>query len=120
MAEINAKQVKELRDRTVAGVMGCKKALQDADGDTSQATLTLNIENLDDLVSLGGLDVQGGEQVVDTTPDVEIPEGARRAFDVFPSGTEVIGYARPWPQQIPAGRLDDFPPVAGEIFEFRL
>ena len=38
--------------------------LQDADGDTSQATLTLNIENLNDLVSLGGLDVQGGEQVV--------------------------------------------------------
>jgi elongation factor Ts len=33
MAEINAKQVKELRDRTGAGMMDCKKALQEADGD---------------------------------------------------------------------------------------
>ncbi|WP_207938175.1 hypothetical protein, partial [Pseudomonas sp. 51_B] len=36
----------------------------DADGDTSTATLTLNVNNLDDPVTLNGLDVQSGELTV--------------------------------------------------------
>ena len=38
---ITAKQVKELRDRTAAGMMDCKKALVEADGD-----IELEIENM--------------------------------------------------------------------------
>ncbi len=34
---ISPKQVKELRDRTGAGMMDCKKALEDANGDTEAA-----------------------------------------------------------------------------------
>lgn len=34
---ISAKQVKELRDKTGAGMMDCKKALQEADGDIDKA-----------------------------------------------------------------------------------
>lgn len=34
---ITAKQVKELRDRTGAGMMDCKKALQETDGDMEKA-----------------------------------------------------------------------------------
>jgi elongation factor Ts len=37
MAEINAKQVKELRDRTGAGMMDCKSALAEAEGDVEEA-----------------------------------------------------------------------------------
>ena len=37
MAEITAKLVKELRDRTGAGMMDCKKALGDTDGDIEKA-----------------------------------------------------------------------------------
>jgi elongation factor Ts len=37
MAEISAKLVKELRDKTGAGMMDCKKALQDNDGDLTKA-----------------------------------------------------------------------------------
>ena len=37
MANISAAQVKALRDRTGAGMMDCKKALQDADGDEEKA-----------------------------------------------------------------------------------
>jgi elongation factor Ts len=37
MSEISAAQVKELRDRTGAGMMDCKRALQDADGDAERA-----------------------------------------------------------------------------------
>jgi elongation factor Ts len=37
MADITAKMVKELRDKTDAGMMDCKKALVEADGDMSAA-----------------------------------------------------------------------------------
>ncbi|GAB4196433.1 MAG: translation elongation factor Ts [Coleofasciculaceae cyanobacterium] len=38
MAEISAKLVKELRDKTGAGMMDCKKALKENDGDIAKAT----------------------------------------------------------------------------------
>ncbi|MEM1170728.1 MAG: translation elongation factor Ts [Cyanobacteria bacterium P01_H01_bin.35] len=37
MAEISAKLVKELRDKTSAGMMDCKKALKENDGDITKA-----------------------------------------------------------------------------------
>lgn len=37
MAEISAKVVKELRDKTGAGMMDCKKALKETDGDMNKA-----------------------------------------------------------------------------------
>ena len=37
MANISAKAVKELRDQTGAGMMDCKKALQETDGDVAKA-----------------------------------------------------------------------------------
>lgn len=37
MAEISAKQVKELRDQTGAGMMDCKKALKENNGDREKA-----------------------------------------------------------------------------------
>jgi elongation factor Ts len=37
MAEISAKVVKELRDKTGAGMMDCKKALKESDGDIAKA-----------------------------------------------------------------------------------
>ncbi|WP_460416290.1 retention module-containing protein [Pseudomonas sp. microsymbiont 2] len=47
-----------------SGVETFSYTLKDADGDTSTATLTLNVTNLDDPVTLGGLDVNGGELTV--------------------------------------------------------
>ncbi|AUY36267.1 retention module-containing protein [Pseudomonas soli] len=47
-----------------SGVENFTYTLKDADGDTSTATLTLNVSNLDDPVTLGGLDVKGGELTV--------------------------------------------------------
>ena len=41
MAEISAKLVKELRDRTGAGMMECKKALVEAGGDIEKASIEL-------------------------------------------------------------------------------
>ena len=41
MAEITAQQVKELRERTGAGMMECKSALQEAKGDLAEAEVVL-------------------------------------------------------------------------------
>jgi len=41
MAEITAKMVKELRDKTGAGMMDCKKALSESSGDVEQAIKNL-------------------------------------------------------------------------------
>src|SRR5574341_1055565 len=41
MAEITAQMVKQLRERTGAGMMECKSALQEANGDMEQAEIIL-------------------------------------------------------------------------------
>jgi elongation factor Ts len=41
MADISAQKVKELRERTGAGMMDCKSALQEADGDVDKAVVLL-------------------------------------------------------------------------------
>ena len=46
MADISAELVKELRDRTGAGFMDCKKALTEADGDLDKAVLILRERGL--------------------------------------------------------------------------
>ena len=44
MADITAAMVKELRDRTGAGMMDCKKALQETDGDQEKAVELLRVK----------------------------------------------------------------------------
>jgi elongation factor Ts len=46
MADISAELVKELRDRTGAGFMDCKKALTEADGDLDKAATILRERGL--------------------------------------------------------------------------
>ncbi|MFH1728944.1 MAG: translation elongation factor Ts [Pseudomonadota bacterium] len=46
MAEISAKLVKELREKTGVGMMDCKKALQDSEGDFEKAIIILREKGL--------------------------------------------------------------------------
>jgi elongation factor Ts len=46
MAEISAKTVKELRDKTGAGMMDCKKALKENEGDQEKAAEWLRKKNM--------------------------------------------------------------------------
>ncbi len=46
MAEVNATQVKELREKTGAGMMDCKKALSEAGGDLAKAEEVLRKKGL--------------------------------------------------------------------------
>jgi elongation factor Ts len=60
MAEITAKQVKELRDRTGAGMMECKKALQETDGDLEKAVELLRVKLGDKALKVAGREATEG------------------------------------------------------------
>jgi elongation factor Ts len=60
MAEITAAQVKDLRTRTGAGMMECKKALQETDGDVDAAVELLRVKLGDKALKLGGRETTEG------------------------------------------------------------
>jgi elongation factor Ts len=57
---ISAKQVKELRDRTGAGMMECKNALIDTAGDIDAAVETLRVRLGDKALKVGGREATEG------------------------------------------------------------
>jgi elongation factor Ts len=59
-ATITASQVKELRDRTGAGMMDCKKALGETDGDVEKAVELLRVKLGDKALKLGGRETTEG------------------------------------------------------------
>ncbi len=58
--EITAKLVKELRDKTNAGMMDCKKALAEADGDLEKATKILREKGIAKASSKAGRTAKEG------------------------------------------------------------
>lgn len=60
MAEINAKLVKELRDRTNAGILDCKEALEAADGDMEKAVDFLRQKGLATALKRAGRETSEG------------------------------------------------------------
>jgi elongation factor Ts len=57
---ISATQVKELRDRTGAGMMDCKKALEETDGDIDKAVELLRVRLGDKALKVGGREATEG------------------------------------------------------------
>ena len=57
---ITAAQVKELRDRTGAGMMDCKKALGETDGDVEKAVELLRVRLGDKALKMGGREATEG------------------------------------------------------------
>jgi len=57
---ITAAQVKELRDRTGAGMMDCKKALAETDGDIEKAVELLRVRLGDKALKMGGREAKEG------------------------------------------------------------
>ena len=60
MVDITAKEVKELRQATGAGVLDCKKALQETDGDIQKATEVLRAQGLADASKRAGRATEQG------------------------------------------------------------
>ena len=72
MAEISAKQVMELRKQTGAGMMECKKALVEADGNFEEAVKVLREKGV--AVAAKKADRIAAEGVVDVMKDGDIIE----------------------------------------------
>jgi elongation factor Ts len=60
VTEITAKLVKELRDQTGAGMMDCKSALQETDGDVEKAVELLRVRLGDKALKMGGREATEG------------------------------------------------------------
>jgi elongation factor Ts len=60
VSTISAKDVSELRRRTGAGMMDCKRALQETDGDMEAATTLLRKKGLADAAKRAGRDANEG------------------------------------------------------------
>lgn len=58
--DISAQTVKELREKTGAGIMDCKRALQDADGNMEKATELLRQKGLTKHAKVAGRAAQQG------------------------------------------------------------
>ena len=56
----SAKEVKELRDRTGAGMMECKRALQETEGDVDKAVELLRVRLGDKALKMGGREATEG------------------------------------------------------------
>ncbi len=69
MAEITASMVKELRERTGAGMMDCKNALVEAGGDTVKALEVIQKKGLAKAVKAAGRIAADGSIVTALTPD---------------------------------------------------
>src|SRR5947209_12094453 len=61
MAEISAGLVKELRDRTGAGMMACKQALQEANGDMEAAIVLLREKGMASAAKRAGRETTEGK-----------------------------------------------------------
>jgi elongation factor Ts len=60
MADISAQKVKELRERTGAGMMDCKKALEEADGDLEKAIAWLREKGVATAAKKAGREAREG------------------------------------------------------------
>jgi len=60
MAQISAQMVRDLRDRTGAGMMDCKRALEETDGDIEKATALLRERGLAAAAKRAGRDAREG------------------------------------------------------------
>ncbi|MDR2074610.1 MAG: translation elongation factor Ts [Holosporales bacterium] len=69
MMEINAKLVKELRDKTGAGMMDCKRALIENEGDLEKAAECLRKKGLMDAAKKSSRTAADGLIVLSLTPD---------------------------------------------------
>ena len=123
--EISAKEVKALRERTGAGMMDCKKALTEAQGDVEKAIEILRLQQGKKIQDLGERTATEG------TVQAYIHPGARVGVlievdcntDFVANNEEVVSFARDVAMQIAAAPTvryvsrDDVPAEAREAEE---
>ena len=102
MAEITASMVKDLRDRTGAGMMDCKKALTEADGDTDRAVEILRVKGAAKAEQRGaerqasnGLVAASGTALVELNCETDFVAKSDEFVSVAQQIAEVAAQAKP-------------------------
>ena len=111
MADVTAAMVKTLRDATGAGMMDCKRALIESDGDVGEATEILREKGLASVAKRAGRSADQG--LVDSVHPLqqhgwrprrgELRDGLRREHRRVPSAREGPGAAYREPVRAAAG-----------------
>src|SRR3954466_3988504 len=95
-ATITASQVKELRDRTGAGMMDCKKALGETDGDVEKAVELLRVRLGDKALKLGGRETSEGPVQASTPSSARVGSlvGVDCSADFVARTREFVAFAK--------------------------
>ena len=93
---ITAKQVKELRDRTGAGMMDCKNALSETGGDIDQAVELLRVRLGDKALKVGGREATEGtvQSYIHANGKVGVLVEVDCNTDFVARNEDFIGFAR--------------------------
>ena len=94
--DIPASAVKALRDRTGAGMMDCKKALEEADGDMDRAIEILRIEGLAKSGKLGAREAKEGtvQSYIHANGKIGVIVEVDCNTDFVARGEEFVAFAR--------------------------
>jgi len=109
MANFTAADVKKLRDLTAAGMMDCKKALDEADGDFNKAVEILRAKGAKDVgkradrVTANGLVAHSGNALLEINCET----------DFVAKNADFIAFAQELVNQVAASRLADVPALLG-------
>ena len=96
MSDISAKDVKALRDQTGAGMMDCKRALQETDGDIDAAVELLRVQLGNKIGKLAGRDATEGtvQSYIHANGKVGVLVEVDCNTDFVARNDEFVGFAR--------------------------
>jgi elongation factor Ts len=118
MAEITASMVKDLRERTGAGMMDCKRALTEADGDMEKAVALLREKGLAAAARKSGRDAREGlvSSYIHTGGRVGVLIEVNCETDFVARNPDFVGFAKECAMQVAAMNpqyvsQDEIPPA---------
>ena len=96
MTQISAKDVKALRDRTGAGMMDCKRALQETGGDIDAAVELLRVQLGNKIGKLAGRDATEGtvQSYLHANGKIGLLAEVQRNTDFVARNDEFVAFAR--------------------------
>ncbi|MCL2504572.1 MAG: translation elongation factor Ts [Coriobacteriia bacterium] len=121
MAEITAAMVKELRESTGAGMMACKQALAEADGDMQAAVDLLRTKGLAALAKKSGRATNEGAIAAFVSDDsrVGVLVEVNSETDFVARNAEFLGFVNGLAEHIAVAVPDDADQLMGQTFSGR-
>ncbi len=116
MTEIPAALVKQLRERTGAGMMDCKRALVETDGDLEAATRLLREQGLAEAGKRAGRETSEGTVVSRVEPERGAMVAVGCETEPVSNNEEFVGFARSLLDAVSA----DGPAAAGRLEDARV